>query len=207
MPLGPEKSASEANGVPIPGRNHVSIRIANAPCSWGTLEFEGMKGERIGHAQMLDELRDTGYEGTELGDWGFMPTEPAKLSAELAGRGLAMVGAFVPVALAREEEHAAGEAEAVKIAKLLASVAEKGPAARLPFIVLADNNGADPVRTANAGRVKREMGLSAAQWNVFARGAERIARAVQAEAGLGRSSITTAPASSKRPPKSPVSWT
>ena len=51
-----------------------TIRIANAPCSWGTLEFEGLKGERIGYEQMLDELVETGYAGTELGDWGFMPT-------------------------------------------------------------------------------------------------------------------------------------
>ena len=26
------------------------IPIANAPCSWGTLEFEGLEGERIAHA-------------------------------------------------------------------------------------------------------------------------------------------------------------
>ena len=49
-----------------------TIRIANAPCSWGALEFEGMVGDVIGYRQMLDELRDTGYTGTELGDWGFV---------------------------------------------------------------------------------------------------------------------------------------
>ncbi|HBE26116.1 MAG TPA: xylose isomerase, partial [Ktedonobacter sp.] len=53
----------------------------------------------IPYGQMLDELRDTGYVGTELGDWGFMPTEPAALKEELQRRKLAMVGAFVPVAL------------------------------------------------------------------------------------------------------------
>ena len=73
--------------------------IANAPCSWGTLEFEGMQGERIDAGRMLDELRETGYTGTELGDWGFMPTEPGALYGELSRRGLSMVGAFVPVAL------------------------------------------------------------------------------------------------------------
>ena len=40
----------------------------------GRAEFEGLAGEEIGYRQMLDELRDTGYTGTELGDWGFMPT-------------------------------------------------------------------------------------------------------------------------------------
>lgn len=160
------------------------IRIANAPCSWGTLEFEGMEGERIGCGQMLDELRDTGYTGTELGDWGFMPTEPAALAAELTRRGLAMVGAFLPVALSREESHSRGESEAVKVARLLAAVAETGPPARPPFLILADDNGADPVRTSNGGRIGPGMGLNDAQWSVFARGAERVARRVRTETGL-----------------------
>jgi inosose dehydratase len=133
---------------------------------------------------MLDELRDTGYVGTELGDWGFMPTDPPALSTELKSRGLAMVGAFVPVALKHDAAHAKGEAEALKIARLLAAVAEESPPGRLPFIVLADDNGSDPVRTANAGRVTPEMGLSDDEWATFARGTERIARAIRAETGL-----------------------
>jgi len=160
------------------------IRIANAPCSWGTLEFEGMQAERIGYRQMLDELRGSGYAGTELGDWGFMPTDPAALASELAARSLVMVGAFVPVALKYEEAHTAGITEAVKVARLLAAVAEQGPGARPPCIVLADNNGTDPVRTKHAGRVTPEMELSLAEWKVFARGCELIARAVRTETGL-----------------------
>src|SRR5215212_1283011 len=92
-----------------------TIGIANAPCSWGVLEFEGLAGEQIGYRQMLDELRETGYTGTELGDWGFMPAEPAALRAELEGRGLAMVGAFVPVALKHVEAHADGAADAIRV--------------------------------------------------------------------------------------------
>src|SRR6476619_5529591 len=125
-----------------------TIRIANAPCSWGALEFEGLAGEQIGYRQMLDELRATGYTGTELGDWGFMPTEPVALRAELAGRELAMVGAFVPVALKHAEAHAAGAAAAVKVARWLAAVAE--PGGTRPLIVLADANGSETARTNNA---------------------------------------------------------
>ena len=161
------------------------IRIANAPCSWGTLEFEGMKGERILYGQMLDELRETGYTGTELGDWGFMPADPPALAAELRKRDLALVGAFVPVALKSEGAHEAGAAEAVKVARLLASTANiLAQSPPPPFIVLADNNGTDPVRTLNAGRVTAGMGLGPREWEVFARGAERVARAVRSESGL-----------------------
>ena len=76
-----------------------NFSIANAPCSWGTLEFAGLSGERITYTQMLDELVATGYTGTELGDWGFMPTDPSQLAAELQHRQLTLIGAFVPVAL------------------------------------------------------------------------------------------------------------
>ncbi len=54
------------------------IKIANAPCSWGILEFE-LEGKSLGYEQVLDEIAATGYTGTELGDWGFMPTDPQEL--------------------------------------------------------------------------------------------------------------------------------
>lgn len=160
------------------------MQVANAPCSWGTLEFEGLAGERIGYQQMLDELVETGYTGTELGDWGFMPTDPVHVRAELEQRGLTMVGAFVPVALKDAGAHADGEAAAVRVARLLAAVAVASGSDHSPFIVLADSNGIDPIRTKYAGRVTPEMGLDDEEWRVFTGGAERIARAVRAETGL-----------------------
>ncbi len=130
----------------------MDIRVANAPCSWGALEFEGMGGG-IAFRQMLDELRDTGYVGTELGDWGYMPTEPVA-------------------------------PDAMKVARLLAAVANTGAGGQLPLVILADANGTDPLRTQYAGRVTSEMGLSPSEWKTFAGGAERIARAVRNETGL-----------------------
>jgi inosose dehydratase len=160
------------------------MRLANAPCSWGALEFEDVKGKGIPYGQMLDELRATGYTGTELGDRGYMPTEPVALHAELARRDLAMVGAFVPVALKNAEAHAAGEAQALKVARLLASVADCGQSETPPLIILADDNGTDPLRTRFAGRITTDLGLNAVEWETFARGAERIAHAVRSATGL-----------------------
>lgn len=161
-----------------------TIRVANAPCSWGSLEFDGMEGEAVPYEQMLDELKETGYNGTELGDWGYMPTNPEQLHSELARRELVMLGAFVPVALKVTEAHDAGVAESLKIARLLADVAEKGGYEGLPFLALADDNGTDAVRTAHAGRTNHEMSLTDKQWKVFARGAEKVAAAVRSETGL-----------------------
>lgn len=159
-----------------------TIRVANAPCSWGLLEFDGLGAQPIGMAQMLDELRDTGYVGTELGDWGFMPTKPTALRAELAQRDLTMVGAFVPVAFKDAAAHAAGEATAIRTARLLAD-ATAGQRGR-PLLILADENGTDPARTARAGRITADLALTDAEWATFAAGVERVARAVATATGL-----------------------
>src|SRR5512133_2717771 len=123
------------------------IKVANAPCSWGVLEFD-LEGEAAGYKQVLDEIVETGYQGTELGDWGFMPTDPAQLRGEIRSRGLTLLGAFVPVMLKDSNAHAAGINAAVRTARLLAAV--EGD---LPFIVLADDNGKIQERTHNAGRI------------------------------------------------------
>jgi inosose dehydratase len=156
------------------------LLVGNAPCSWGTLEFEGVGGEPIGFNRMLDELAETGYAGTELGDWGYMPTDPPVLRNELSRRGLVMLGAFVSVALKESSVLSDGIARAVKTARLLAAVATT-PA---PFLVLADNNGTVAGRTQRAGRIKAEDGLSLSEWKNFASGAEAVARAVLSETGL-----------------------
>ncbi len=155
------------------------MQVANAPCSWGVLEDEA-GGERAGYRRMLDELAATGYTGTELGDWGFMPTDPAALRAEMAARSLTMLGSFVGVALDDAAAHAEGEERAVRTARLLAAVAGATP----PVLVLADANGTVPMRIACAGRITPEQMLPADRWPVYARGAERIARAVLEQTGL-----------------------
>ena len=102
------------------------LRIANAPCSWGTLEFAGLSGERITYTQMLDELVATGYVGTELGDWGFMPTNPHLLADELARRQLTLIGAFVPVPLLSDATAVAtATSNALRTADLLAQTAAR----------------------------------------------------------------------------------
>ena len=159
--------------------NHTpSIPVANAPCSWGVLEFD-LPGKALGYVQVLDEIKETGYAGTELGDWGFMPTEPAALRRELQARGLELLGAFVPVAFADESTHADGQERAVKTARLMAEAVGAHP-----FIVLADDNGKDTTRTKLAGRIKPEHSLSPANWDIFSAGVNRVADAVRRHTGL-----------------------
>ena len=110
------------------------IHIGNAPCSWGVLEFD-LQGERAAYARVLDEMVQSGYAGTELGDWGFLPTDPGVLRRELSARALTLVGAFVPVALSVPARLQAGVAAALRSAELLAAV--EGPT---PLVILSTSS-------------------------------------------------------------------
>ena len=155
------------------------MQVANAPCSWGLPDPE-VQGEMVGYRQMLDELVATGYTGTELGDLGYMPTDPAALRAEMVSRRLAMLGSFVGVALDDPDAHDEGEERAVRVARLLAAVAGETP----PVLVLADANGTVPMRIACAGRITPEQVLPEDRWPIYAQGTNRIARAVLERTGL-----------------------
>ena len=149
------------------------IQIANAPCSWGALEFD-LDGKTLGYQQVLDEMAETGYAGTELGDWGFMPVVPEELRSILKSKNLELLGAFVPVALADEEKHEAGIELALRTAGLMHHAGYTDA-----FIVLADENG-----TVEERRIVPEMGLDDRQWSTFATGAGRVARAVKDTFGM-----------------------
>ncbi|HEX7005472.1 MAG TPA: sugar phosphate isomerase/epimerase [Trueperaceae bacterium] len=157
------------------------LQVGNAPCSWGTIEgFE----KTIPYSQMLDELTQTGFRGTELGDYGFMPTDPARLREELASRGLTMLGAYHGVYLRDPKAHPEGAEKGVAIARLLAAVADVGDRNWRPFLVLADEHSRDPVRLAKAGRITEELGLTADDRSVFAQGARAFAERVAGETGI-----------------------
>jgi len=157
------------------------VRLGNAPCSWGVIEGidEGAEGEGDGYRRVLDEMRETGYAGTELGPWGFMPTDPARLREELGARRLALIGSWVSVFLHDRERHEQGARDAARTARQLAAV---GGAECV--IVLGNDPYGDPMRTENAGRITPAMGMDDATWETFAAGATRVARAVRDETGL-----------------------
>ena len=157
------------------------VRLGNAPCSWGVIEGidEGGEGEDGGYRRVLDEMRETGYDGTELGEWGFMPTEPARLQEELGARDLALIGSWVSVFLHDQGRHEQSARDAVRTARQLAAV---GGAECV--VVLGNDPYGDPMRTAHAGRITPDMGMDDAAWAVFADGATGVARAVRDETGL-----------------------
>lgn len=153
----------------------MAIKVASAPVSWGIYEFEGIE-PRFKYQQVLDEIRDTGYKGIELGPYGYLPTQPALLRDELYARDLQLLSAFVPVKLVDADAHEAGAQEALKVGRLLAALGAQ-------YIVLADDNGKVEELVKKAGQRKGSK-LNAEQWDVFAAGVNHVARRVNAELGL-----------------------
>src|SRR5260370_35529038 len=96
-------------------------------------------------------MHEPGYRGTELGDWGFMPTDPDKLRQELEARDLNLLASWVSVYLHDPSRLAESEAAAVRTARLLADVG--GPNA---FIRVRNDPYTDPLRTKDARPIQQE---------------------------------------------------
>ena len=71
----------------------MTIRIGNAPCSWG-IEFASDPSYPSWQS-VLDQCAAAGYKGIELGPIGFMPEDPAILAPALAARDLSIIGGVV----------------------------------------------------------------------------------------------------------------
>jgi inosose dehydratase len=75
----------------------MNVRIGSAPDSWGVWFPSDPK--QTPWERFLDEIAGAGYEWTELGPYGYLPTDPTTLRAELDRRGLKMTAAFTMVHL------------------------------------------------------------------------------------------------------------
>ena len=67
-------------------------KIGSAPDSWGVWFPDDPR--QIPWQRCLDEIAEAGYEWTELGPYGYLPTDVEKLRSELEIRGLEVSGSF-----------------------------------------------------------------------------------------------------------------
>ena len=71
----------------------MTIRIGNAPCSWGVEFAEDPRNPAW--RSVLKDCADAGYKGIELGPVGYMPEDPAILADALAEHDLELIGGVV----------------------------------------------------------------------------------------------------------------
>lgn len=156
------------------------LGAANAPCSWGVLEYDTDNGGNLPDFRVvLDEMAEAEYTGTELGDIGFLPEDPDELRAVLFDRDLELVASFNAVNLSEPELGFIGDQRVLESAKLLSEVG--GPNA---VIVLCDTICSDPTRTECAGRIQPEQAMSQEAWEHAAQTANQIATQVFDATGL-----------------------
>ncbi len=110
------------------GKRH--IQIASAPVSWGVME-ETDTSVWPSPEQVLEEISASGYDGTELGPYGYYPTDAQKLRDTLAGRRLTLTSAFVPLRWFQPNRLPGDIAALLDVAGLLAAL-------NCPFVVVAD---------------------------------------------------------------------
>lgn len=134
----------------------MTIAIGNAPCSWG-VEFPD-DPRNPPWTRVLDECRDAGYLGIELGPIGFMPEDPAALGEALAARGLTLIGGVV-----FRPFHDPSRWDEVRDAAIRTCRSLTAHGAR--HLVLIDS--ISQRRAPTAGRPDEAEPMSAAEWKAF----------------------------------------
>jgi len=74
------------------------VKVAAAPISWGVSEAAGW-GYRMAPARVLAEMRQLGFEATELGPPGYLPPDAAARRELLQRHGLRLVAGFLAAVL------------------------------------------------------------------------------------------------------------
>src|SRR5260370_23013883 len=136
------------------------MKGGSAPINWGIMEHVELPRE-YPYGRVLDEIRASCYAGTELGPYGFFPTDSAVLRRELAKRILTLCSAFVDIELGNKAAHQEGMSFVSRSAKL---ISEAG--ARL--LVLSDKIA--PERNATSGRHAdaNQVSWKEAEWQAAA---------------------------------------
>jgi inosose dehydratase len=147
------------------------FKFASAPDSWGVLDYPGPSWEQS-YQKMLDEMVVAGYTGTELGPYGFYPTDPHVLEPELKQRKLKLLGSFVPAVLSAPASTKVVVEHIRKVGGLLAALGA-------PFLVLADAQSEERDRIAGRVPADGSKGWNAEQWKQVGRVVAEAAKVTQ----------------------------
>lgn len=140
-----------------------NLCLGSAPDSWGIWFPEDDR--QVPYTRFLDELVAAGYRWLELGPYGYLPTDPRALAAEVAARGLQVSGGTTFGALHRPEAWDAMLAETRRVAALTAAAG----ANHLVYI--------PPMyRDEKTGEYTEDPQLTAEQWNSLGGRANELGR-------------------------------
>lgn len=148
------------------------IHLGSAPDSWGVWMPDDPR--QTPWNRFLDEIAAAGYVWMELGPYGYLPTDPERLAAETATRGLTITGGTVDGGLHRAEAFRAVLEKSRLVARTLSGVGAR-------YLVFLPEMYRD---TDQAGTRLQPAELTPDQWNALLDGMSRLARAIHEEFGM-----------------------
>lgn len=151
----------------------MSIRIGNAPCSWG-VEFAG-DPRNPQWETVLAECANAGYRGIELGPIGFMPEDPGLLGEALARHELTLIGGVV----FRPFHDPAAWDDVMDAARRTCAALKAHGAEHLVLI-----DSISPRRAPTAGRASEAEQMDKAEWSAFRDRIAAVARMGTEDYGL-----------------------
>ena len=151
----------------------MTMRIGNAPCSWG-VEFADDPRNPTWQS-VLEQCAGAGYKGIELGPVGFMPEDPAILSDALAQHDLELIGGVVFRAFHDPDAWDDVMDGSVRTCKALVAHGAE-------HLVLIDS--ISPRRAPTAGRADEAEQMDAAEWKAYVDRIRTIAKMGAEEYGL-----------------------
>lgn len=151
----------------------MTIRIGNAPCSWG-VEFAD-DPRNPAWRDVLRQNAEAGYKGIELGPVGFMPEDPVILAEALAEHDLTLIGGVVFRAF-----HDPGQWDDVLDGAVRTCKALQAHGAE--HLVLIDS--ISPRRAGTAGRADAAEQMDRQEWDAFRDRIAHVARMGAEDYGL-----------------------
>jgi inosose dehydratase len=93
------------------------LRAGSAPDSWGVWFPDDPL--QTPWQRFLDEIAETGYHWTELGPYGYLPSDSRELERELSSRGLGLTSGFTMFDLEQPGAWEAAKASTEQVSQLL----------------------------------------------------------------------------------------
>lgn len=147
------------------------IIVGTAPDSWGV--WFPSNPEQVPYQRFLDEVAAAGYSWIELGPYGYLPTDPARLTDELDARGLRLSAGTVSERLHQPDSWDAVWSQVTDVAALTAAMGGEH------VVVLPEM-----YKDLFTGASLEPAELTPEQWRVKTSGVDRLAKAMLEEFGV-----------------------
>jgi inosose dehydratase len=162
------------NGAAPGDRAAARLRLGTCPDSWGVWFADDPL--QTPWQRFLDEVADVGYEWLELGPYGYLPTDPARLADEVGRRGLNVAAGTMH---GRSGLHRAGDWPGIlsatrKVAALTAALGAR----HLVFVPVPG------YRDDRTGAFTEPAELGRGDWQTLVRAATELGKVVAEEHGV-----------------------